>query len=153
MTPRWTPVEAAVAFAVLGGALAAITPACLRSIRLTRTAEAVENLDKLAVAAAQQSALAPAPLTPATVPQGAAVTDPPGTWDHPTWQALGFALEEPHWYAYRVDVDADPRTPIRIVALGDLDGDGVHSTLQRTLVREGSGFVARPGLTVSNDLE
>ncbi|MGZ3473460.1 MAG: hypothetical protein ACXWUG_03440 [Polyangiales bacterium] len=155
----WTPVEAAIAFAVVFGALAATVPSCIRAVRLTKTAEAAENLEKLAQASAlylsqkQAAPLVATPLTPAAVPRGTTVEDQPGTWDHPTWKALAFSIEEPHAYAYRVDVDVDPLTPVRVVAHGDLDGDGVLSTFERSLVRDGKGVAPRPGLVVSSDLE
>lgn len=154
-----SPVEAAVAFAVVAGATAAIVPACARAVRLTRTAEAAENVERLTLAAAHRfedknaPPLAAAPLTPAQVPRGSSVVDPAGTWDHPTWKALEFSLEEPHAYSYRVDVDVDPTTPVRVVANGDLDGDGVLSTFERSLVRDAKGVAPRPGLVVVSDLE
>jgi hypothetical protein len=144
---------------VVFGALAATVPACIRAVRLTKTAEAAENLEKLAQASAlhlsqkQPAPLVSTPLTPALVPRGTTIEDPQGTWDHPTWKALSFSIEEPHAYAYRVDVDVDPTTPVRIVAHGDLDGDGVLSTFERSLVRDAKGVAPRPGLIVTADLE
>jgi type II secretory pathway pseudopilin PulG len=150
-------VEVAVAFCVLAGAAAALVPACMRSIRFARTAEAAENLRLLTEGAAQhlstKGALASAPLTPANVPRGVLAEDPAGTWDHPTWKALGFELSDPHAYAYRLDVALDDATPLRVVAHGDLDGDGIVSTFQRTAVREGTRVVPTPGLLVTADLE
>ena len=126
--------------------------------RRPRTAEATQNVEtiftsSLLVVADPNVHLTSAPLTPAAIPRGAIAVDPPGTWDHPTWQALGIAYEEPHWYSYRVDVDPDPATAIRVVAMGDLDGDGVVSTFERSAVREGNAIVPRPGMIVTADLE
>lgn len=155
---RLTVVEAAVAFAVVGGALAATAPSCVRAVRLSRTAEATENLDQLAravVAYASDPAhppLASTPLTPAVVPRGAPADDAPGSWDHGTWKALGFSIDEPHWYAYRVEVDEANRS-IRVVAQGDLDGDGVLSIYARTIVREPKGWTANNALLIHADLE
>jgi type II secretory pathway pseudopilin PulG len=154
-----TAVEAAVAFAIVGVTLAAVVPSCLRSVRLARTAEAAENLERVMVSAAAQrnaapqTALASTPLTPATVPRGQTVSDAPGTWDHPTWKAIGFSIDEPHWYAYRLDVDPDAATPLRAVAYGDLDGDGLLSTFERSAKREGGQIVPRPEMIVTADLE
>lgn len=152
-------IELAVVFAVIGTALAAGVPACLRAIRLSRTAEASESLEKLTVAGAlyleQKNAtkLVSTPTTPAQVPVGAPVTDAEGTWSHPTFKALAFEAPQPHWYAYRVEIDPDLTTPLRVVAHGDLDGDGVLSTFSRSLGREGNQIVVRPGLLVTQDLE
>ncbi len=151
-----TVVEAAAAFAVLGVALAAIGPACVRSVRLARTAEATESLKQLSDATVASlssgGSLASAPLTPAIVPRGEQQLDPSGTWNHATWRALHFGFEEPHWYAYRVDVDATTGS-VRLVAHGDLDGDGVTSTFLREVERTPAGPVAREGVVTSAELE
>ncbi|MBI2389725.1 MAG: hypothetical protein HYV09_09015 [Deltaproteobacteria bacterium] len=155
---RLTVIEAAAAFAFFGGALAATAPSCVRAVRLSRTAEATENLDQLARAVAASASdpahppLTSTPLTPAVVPRGAPADDAPGSWDHPTWKALRFAIDEPHWYAYRVEVD-EAKGSIRVVAHGDLDGDGVLSTYARTIVREPKGWTATTALLVQADLE
>jgi type II secretory pathway pseudopilin PulG len=153
---RFTAVEAAVAFAVLGSITAIMAPSCLRSVRTSRTAEATENLDRIARAAvthlndASKKPLAATPLTPPIVPRGSPAADPPGAWEHPSWQALGFALDDAHWYAYRVEVED---RAVRVVAQGDLDGDGILSTYERKVVREGPTWVLSPALVVTADLE
>jgi hypothetical protein len=45
-------------------------------------------------------------------------------WEHPTWQALDFAMVDPHYYSYELKVDGDSYT---VVAYGDLDCDGTYS--------------------------
>lgn len=150
---RWTPPEAATAFAVIGGLLAVIVPSCLRAVQLSRTAEATENLERLTrgvIALDPARPLAAAPLTPALVPRGTPAADPEGTWEHPTWKALGFALDAPHWYAYRVDVDD---RQVRLVAHGDLDGDGLLSTYTRTIGHDAKGWVPSNALVITADLE
>src|SRR3979411_1816853 len=109
-----TAVEAGIAFAIVGVALATIVPACIRSVHLARTAEAVEYTEKILSRAmvrraqSPQTTLASAPLTPSGVPRGERIVDPPGTWEHATWRSIGFSIDEPHWYAYSLDVDIDP---------------------------------------------
>lgn len=150
---RWTGTELAAAFAVGFGVLAVVVPSCLRSVRLSRTAEATENLERLGravVALDPTRPVAAAPLTPAIVPRGAPASDPEGTWEHPAWKALGFAIDEPHWYAYRVDVDDHQ---VRLVAHGDLDGDGLLSTYTRTIGHDAKGWVPSNALVISADLE
>ena len=155
---RWSPVEAAVAFAVTFGILAAMAPSCLRSVRTSRSAEATENLDRLATAVRDhlsdpaRKPLMPTPLTPPIVPRGAPTSDPAGTWEHPTWQALSFQLDVPHWYAYQLEIDEGAQS-VKIIAHGDLDGDGVLSTYERQVRREGNAWVVSPALVVSADLE
>lgn len=154
-----TALELAIAVSIAGCTLAAIVPACVHTVRTARTAEAVDNVDKILGASIRARndkptlTLVSAPLTPPVVPRGEPSTDPPATWDHETWRALEFSLDEPHWYSYQLDVDADPATPLRVIAHGDLDGDGVLSTFERTAAREGATLVARPGLIVTADLE
>ncbi len=151
-------MQLATTFAVIGCAAAASIPACVRAVRLSRTAEATENVETI-FAAGMHARIDPAtpivstPLTPASVPRGTTVADPAGTWDHPTWQTLGIMYSDPHWYAYRVDVDPEPGTALRVVALGDLDGDGVFSTFERSATFDGPTVVARPGLVVTAELE
>jgi hypothetical protein len=155
---RFTSVEAAVTVSVVACALAAVVPACVRAIRMSRTAEATENLELIARAwvahGGDPGVVLPTPLTPPLVPRGSAVADPPGTWEHPTWRALGFSIpeSEPHWYAYRLDARDNGRE-VLVVAHGDLDGDGVTSTYTRTIRREPAGWVASPVLLVTADLE
>lgn len=151
-----TVVEASIAVAVIGVALAAMGPACVRSIRLARTAEAADSLKQLSDATvayvSSGGALASAPLTPAVIPRGEPLADAAGTWSHPTWRALGFGFEEPHWYSYRVDVEPGAAA-IHLSAHGDLDGDGITSTFVREVVRGPQGATAREGLVARSELE
>lgn len=72
-----------------------------------------------------------APVTPAASPcdQGDLRYAPdPQRWVHPTWQALHFAVDQPHPYRYAFV--AGP-TGFTARALGDLDCDGRLSTFER----------------------
>jgi hypothetical protein len=152
---RLTAVEAATIFAVGAGTLAVLVPSCLRAVRLSRTAEATENLERLTRSVlTTDPAHTPAavPLTPAVVPRGAPASDPDGAWDHPAWKSLGFALDEPHWYAYRVDVDPTARS-VQLLAHGDLDGDGLLSTYARTIGHDAKGWAPSTALVINADLE
>jgi hypothetical protein len=72
-----------------------------------------------------------APLTPAQVPRGVAVSDPPGTWSHPSWQALHFALNVEHRFAYQwLSAGSGPQATFTARAVGDLDGDGQTVTYE-----------------------
>jgi hypothetical protein len=152
-----SPMELAIAFAVVGCVLAASAPSCVRNLHARRAVEAENNLERIAEAArahlAQKKPLEPAPLTPAAVPRGAPTTDPEGTWEHATWTALGFSIDAPHWYSYEIVV-ADPQRLVRVVAHGDLDGDGVLSTYERAIRREANGdWSVDRALVVTRDLE
>lgn len=142
-----SPVEIAAVVSVAAIVLASSLPTFLRNLHGSRFVEATDGLNQIAggaVAYSQGKELAAAfppsvPLTPAEVPHGVAVTDPPGTWDQPTWKALGFSLDRPHRFAFEFQSDADPtRTWFVARAHGDLNGDGITSTFEL-------GGEARPG--------
>jgi hypothetical protein len=89
--------------------------------------------------------------TPAEVPRGTLVRDPPGTWDAETWRALSFAFSTPHAYSYEV-ISGERWFTAR--AYGDLDGDGVLSTFERTgTLSERCEFERGPGLRVVDGAE
>jgi hypothetical protein len=133
------PLEAAIAVAVGGSVLAVVIPTFVRNVHASYVSEATRGISEIAARAsakleAEQATSAlpdSAPLTPSTVPRGTRVTDPPGTWDHPTWRALGFQLDTPHAYSFAFDADRTPElAKFKVHAHGDLDGDAVLSTIQ-----------------------
>jgi hypothetical protein len=148
------PVEAALLFAI-GGSLCAVTiPAFLKNLHASRTTEALNGLEQIAVRASALSDSMPlteafpasAPLTPASVPRATLVVDPPHTWDHPTWRLLGFSLETPHAYSFQFDSQNGPDVSrFTAEAHGDLDGDGVLSTFK-------TGGTLRPGQAPQRDI-
>jgi hypothetical protein len=153
---QWTAVEGALAVSAVASLAAIIVPSCLRSIRTSRTAEATENIARIAQAAVgylndpTKKPLAAAPLTPPIVPRGSAASDTPGAWEHATWQAVGFSLDESHWYSYRIEVED---RVVRVIANGDLDGDGILSTYERRIEKTGASWVLSPAVIVTADLE
>jgi hypothetical protein len=50
-------------------------------------------------------------------------------WNHPTWQALNFSIDDPHYYSYEYEV-VDGGEGYVVRAIGDLDCDGVVSTFE-----------------------
>jgi len=134
-----TPVEAALAFAIGGSVLAVSVPPFLRNLHASRLTEPLEGLQRLAGRAAVLADSAPLSqayppsvgLTPAQVPRGELVTDPPGTWSHPSWRLLDFAIETPHAFSFEWSSSSAPaESKFTATAHGDLDGDGVQSTFQ-----------------------
>ena len=157
-----SPLEAAVAFALGGSVLAVSVPAFIRSWHASRLAEPLEGLQLIARRAADLADSAPqlqafpesAPLTPAKVPRGELVTDPPGTWSHPSWRLLAFSVETPHAFSFEFTTKnaADVSTFVA-AAHGDLDGDGVQSTFQLSgSVRPGAAPVTLP-IEVNREVE
>ncbi|MBC8067758.1 MAG: hypothetical protein IAG13_05435 [Deltaproteobacteria bacterium] len=100
-------------------------------------------------------ALVAAPMTPAAgscckQPQGKC-TPNPADWQQPGWQAISFAMTEPHYYSYELVVDA---AGFMARAVGDLDCDGELATfeLRGTAKPDGSyEIAAKP--TLQNELE
>jgi hypothetical protein len=134
-----TPVEAAAAFAVIGSLVATALPSFARNLHASRLVEPIDGLNKIATRATALAAGRPAAeaypesvgLTPPEVPRGVRVTDPPGTWDKPTWRELEFSFTEPHCYSFSFEShDAPGKATFHAVAHGDLDGDGVLSTFE-----------------------
>ena len=132
-----TPVELALAFALGGSVLTISVPAFLRNLHASRMVEALNGLERISTRAASLTAFRPlasafpesAPLTPAEVPRATLTSDPPGTWDHPTWRLLDFGFNEPHAYSFEFSsASSDAGCSFHAIARGDLDGDGVLST-------------------------
>lgn len=126
-------LEGAVGFAVAGSVLAVGVPAFLRDLHASRLAEPMSGLARISAAAAASAQQAPVAsayppsvgLTPAAVPAGVALRDPPGSWEHPTWVSLGFSFATPHRYSFEFDSERrSKRSRYRATARGDLDGDG-----------------------------
>lgn len=144
-----TPVEAALAFAIGGSILAVFVPTFVKNLHASRLSEPLDGLSRIAARSAQLAELNPqaqaypesAPLTPALVPRGDTVSDPPGTWQHPAWRLLGFSFETPHAFSFAYDSkNGAGESTYTAIAHGDLDGDGVHSsfTISGSVRPEGS---------------
>jgi hypothetical protein len=132
-----TVPETAVLASVVASALCVVVPAFFRNVHASRLVEPMDGLEQisarciaLSLGRPTETAFPPsAPLTPATVPRGEVVEDPPGTWDHPTWRELDFRIETPHSFSFAFESRNGPEeSTFRAVAHGDLDGDGSQST-------------------------
>ncbi len=160
-----TLVEAAIGLSLALSVAAIALPAFVRNLVSSKLVEPVDGLGRIGAAActlvAEGKPVPPsAPLTPADVPRGQRVVDPPGTWESPTWRALGFHPTEngaPHAFSFVFDdtttaqvprvsgptafagvgtpPPAAPPAPIlhpsfKAASHGDLDGDGVTSSFE-----------------------
>lgn len=149
-----SPVEAALCVAVFGSVLAVGIPAFVRDLHASRLVEPMDGLTRIAAAAAagaqkgrgKQLYPESVPRTPRDVPSGAPAADPPGSWDHPTWVALGIAFTRPHSYTFEFDSQRGGRRSKYVaVAQGDLDGDGQLSEFSiRGEVTDGQDPVTYP---------
>jgi hypothetical protein len=161
----FTAVEFAALVAVIGSVLAVAIPTFVREFHASHLVEATSGLERLGAAAiaaseghAPQEAFPPsAPRTPAQIPRGTPVVDPPGTWDHPTWQELGFRPGtdgRPHRFSFTfIGAEAARSGTFTARAEGDLDGDGLTSTFETTGVADAEGAHVAPGLYVRSELE
>lgn len=147
-------MEAALCVAVAGSVLAVGIPAFLRNLHASRLVEPIEGLQRIAAAAAvlvessegNPRYPASAGPTPELVPAGEATLDPPGAWEHPTWQSLQFGFTHPHSYSFEFQSEARAdRARYRASAQGDLDGDGELSEFSvRGEARRGSAPITFP---------
>lgn len=148
----FTLVELMIVVVILGILAAIAIPAFIKYIRNSKTSEAKENLayiyrESTTYFAGERvtqgvGGLDLAPQFPITVgntpqaapPAGKKQTPVAGDWDGDTWQALKFALADPHYYVYGYDSlsTADGKgAQFTARAQGDLDGDTAVSTFER----------------------
>ena len=157
-----SPIEAASLVSLAGCVLAVVIPTFTRNVHASYVSEATRGVNELALRAAARLDAArssdalpeAAPLTPATVPRGVRVLDPPGTWSHPTWRALEFAFEREHAYAFAFDAErGEAGARFRAHAHGDLDGDSAESTISIEGTFTAPGPVKLAPLDVQNEIE
>ena len=144
----FTLIELMIVVAIIGILSAVAIPSFLNYIKKSKTAEALSQLQKISVAAklyyaeehrvpADFSPIPPQfPATIARTPIIACCANPgnkcpPDTaeWGVPTWKALKFAMEDPHYFRYAftssgIENDAE----FTAFAHADLDCDGQYST-------------------------
>ncbi len=161
-----------VAFIV--GAMAAVAvPSFIKYQRRAKTSEASMNVRKMFDSsvsyyneerATREGIILP-PQFPATVALtptqdlcatgGGKYIPTADTWNNPTWQALNFAMDDPHYYRYAyVSSGTGPGAMFTARAIGDLDCDGVLSTFERIGVVDAEGNVnGGSGVYRENELE
>jgi hypothetical protein len=161
----FSALEFSAAFAIGGTVLAVAIPAFLKNLSASKLSEPIEGLHRMvsnavgyANAHPQEISFPPsAPLTPAQVPRGIRVTDPPEAWKHLTWMSLQFKFDRPHAFSFKFDSDMDPATgAMRFVAKshGDLDGDGTLSTFEvRGERAPGQAPRVLPGMFIDREVE
>jgi hypothetical protein len=161
----FSAVELAAVFAVGGSVLAVAVPAFVKNLSASKLTEPIEGLDRMVSSAVAYSARHPqeisfppsAPLTPAEVPRGVRVVDPPEVWQHLTWLSLHFGFTEPHAFSFKFDSELDPVTQVMrftATAHGDLDGDGMVSTFEvRGERAPGQPARVLPGMFIDREVE
>lgn len=178
-TTGFTLVEVSLIVAVIGVLLAVAIPAFVRAMRVSKVAEAQEELARLHEHAARYyatpqvvdgrkqlrclpEAAGPTPERTSTEPRvvdfGAA--DTPGA---ATWRALGYAPQSPIRFRYALITHAPgcgkatgtaPDAPLLTLrAEGDLDGDGKLSRFERTARDRGGELTLDELLSVTDRVE
>jgi hypothetical protein len=167
-TRRFTPVELAIAFALVGSLLAVAVPTFVREVHASRFVEPIDGLQRIGAAAVGFGLLHPvaqgfppsAPMTPTVPPRGHCEADPADAWDQPTWAALAFRPAPPgtpHCFAFGFDSTLSAtKSLFRADAHGDLDGDGIVSTFEvtgRYLEGDPEGPTLDHGIFVDSEVE
>jgi prepilin-type N-terminal cleavage/methylation domain-containing protein len=144
----FTLVELMIVVVILGILAAIAIPAFIKYVRSAKTSEAKENLAYIfresttyyatervvrGIGGAGIQARFPASTGPTpAVPPAAARTTTSDWYTDDTWNALKFAIADPHYYAYEyVSSGTGSEAQFTARAMGDLDGDGTFSTFER----------------------
>ncbi len=149
----FTLIELMVTVAIIGILASAAIPAFMHYVRKAKTSEAILGIHKMYAASraylldelAARNDVAPLPrqfpdsvdLTPLDSccgnPGDKCPIDP-DAWQTPSWQALKFGMEDPHYYryAYESTGSASPglNSQFTARAVGDLDCDEIYSTFE-----------------------
>lgn len=151
----FTLIELMTAVAIIGVLAAVAIPAFMKNARKAKSTEAAVHLNKIYTSSRSYvleiSASRTGAILPSQFPDSVPVTPPatccgqPGDkcvggssevpyWSAPTWNALHFSLDDPHYYQYEYEStgssSAGPGSKFTARALGDLDCDTVQSTFE-----------------------
>lgn len=160
-----TLLEAAIGVSLVGSLLAVFVPTYVRGLHGSRLVEATDGLDTIGARAVASAHGKPAHdafppsvgLTPASVPRGKPAVDEAGTWEQPTWIALGFQPVPygiTHSFSFSfTSKPADDVAQFVAEAHGDLDGDGVTSTFEIRGSQSNGEAKVEPGMYVEAELE
>lgn len=153
-----TPAAAGMILMVYLGILAAVAiPAFTRYVKRSKTSEAAGNIARIyqgelaylqaSIEAQRGASFVALPSTPPAPPSAQKYPANVQAWGQ--WTPVGFSIDAAHYYQYSVSADA---TSFTVRAVGDLDGDGIQSTFERTGRIEG-GELMGSQIQITNELE
>ena len=95
--------------------------------------------------------------TPKAGGTGPGEYDPKVFTDNDVWNGLNFQMDDPHYYHYAFKWKNDPEgfgsCTFTVQAFGDLDGDGVYSTFERSGTANKDGVSGAAGLKTNQETE
>ena len=146
----FTLIELMISVAIVGILAAVAIPAYSKYVRKAKTSEARQMIEKIYNGArvyytdqrTGRNQVQPIPPQfPATYALTPAISCCAGgndkcmpdaaVWAAPTWKALAFSMDDPHFYRYEiVTTGVGPGSSFTARAQGDLDCDGIESTFE-----------------------
>jgi prepilin-type N-terminal cleavage/methylation domain-containing protein len=155
----FTLVELMIVVVILGILAAVAIPAFTRYVKRSKTSEATGNIAKVyqGQLTYYQAALERGVTTyinagsmPAAAPNAQKYTANVSQWSaDANWTAIGFSLDAAHYYQYSSPASTSAFTAR---ASGDLDGDAILSTFQRTGSIT-SGELQGSNISITQELE